>query len=95
MIAPQRRGGGTTFMCLAIPMRIVETDGLAARCEARGSERRVSLFLLQHEALAPGDVVLIHAGCAIQRVSAAEAEATWALFDEMLAAEAAAAAGLA
>jgi hydrogenase expression/formation protein HypC len=77
-------------MCLAVPMRIVEIDGLAARCEARGIARRVSLFLLQHEALAPGDVVLIHTGQAIEKVSPEEAEASWALFDELLAADAAA-----
>ena len=78
-------------MCLAVPMRIVEIDGLDARCEARGIERRVCLFLLQHEALAPGDVVLIHIGQAIEKVSPEDAEASWALFDEMLAADAAAA----
>ncbi|MBN8509445.1 MAG: HypC/HybG/HupF family hydrogenase formation chaperone [Burkholderiales bacterium] len=77
-------------MCLAAPMRIVEIDGFEARCEARGIERRVSLFLLQHEASAPGDMVPIHVGHAMQKVSAEEAEASWALFDEMLAADAAA-----
>jgi hydrogenase expression/formation protein HypC len=81
------------FMCVAVPMRIVEIDGLDARCEARGIERRVSLFLLQHEMPAAGDAVLIHAGCAIRTVSPEEAEATWALFDEMLAADAAVPAG--
>jgi hydrogenase expression/formation protein HypC len=75
-------------MCLAVPMRIVEIDGLEARCEARGIERRVSLFLLQHEPPAPGDAVLIHGGHAIQTLSPEDAAATWALFDEMLAAEA-------
>ena len=50
---------------------------------ARG-ERDVSLFMLQDEALEIGDFVLIHVGYAIQKVSVEEAQATWALFDEML-----------
>jgi hydrogenase expression/formation protein HypC len=36
-------------MCLGVPMRIVEIDGFSARCEARGIERNVNLFLMQHE----------------------------------------------
>ena len=38
-------------MCLGVPMRIIEIDGFNARCEARGIERKASLFLLQHEDL--------------------------------------------
>ena len=75
-------------MCLAVPMTIKTIDGFACTCEARGIEREVSLFMMQGEALSPGDNVLVHVGYAIQKVSAEEAEETWALFDEMLAAEA-------
>jgi hydrogenase expression/formation protein HypC len=75
-------------MCLAIPMQVVEIDGLNARCEAKGIERTVSLFLLQHETIAPGDMVLIHVGYAIQKVSPEQARSAWELFDEMLAADA-------
>ncbi|MCP5265431.1 MAG: HypC/HybG/HupF family hydrogenase formation chaperone [Burkholderiaceae bacterium] len=74
-------------MCLAVPMRIVEIDGMNARCEARGVERTVSLFMLQHESLGVGDMVMVHVGYAIQRVSEEDASTTWALLDEMLAAE--------
>ena len=74
-------------MCLGIPMRIVERDGFVARCEAKGVERSVSLFLLQHEDVAPGDHVMVHVGYAIQKMSEAEAQSAWELFDEMLAAE--------
>jgi len=77
-------------MCLAVPMRVVEIDGMRARCEARGVERLVSLFLLQHEPVAVGDMVMVHVGQATQRVTPAEAQATWALLDEMLAADEAA-----
>ncbi len=75
-------------MCLAVPMTIKTIDGFQCTCEARGVEREVSLFMLQHEELAPGDHVLVHVGYAIQKVSDEDAADTWALFDEVLAADA-------
>lgn len=72
-------------MCLAVPMRIKSIDGFQCTCEARGIERDVSLFMLQHEALSPGDHVLIHVGYAIQKISEEEASASWELFDDILA----------
>jgi hydrogenase expression/formation protein HypC len=71
-------------MCLGIPMEIVEIDGFNARCSAKGVERDVSLFMLQHEPLAAGDFVVVHVGYAIQKVSAAEAATAWEIYDEML-----------
>ena len=75
-------------MCLAVPMKITAIDGFRCTCEARGIEREVSLFMMQDDDLRPGDNILVHVGYAIQKVSADEAAASWALFDEMLAAEA-------
>ena len=72
-------------MCLAIPMRVVQVDGLLARCEAKGIERTVSLFLMQHESVVPGDQLMIHVGYAIQKISEEEARSAWDLYDEMLA----------
>ncbi len=80
-------------MCLAVPMRVAEIDGLNARCEAKGIWRDVSLFLLQHETVEPGDHVTVHGGYAVQKVTEAEALDTWKLFDEMLEEEALRAAG--
>lgn len=74
-------------MCLGIPMQVQELDGFNARCEARGVERTVSLFLLQHEAIEVGDYVLVHVGSAIQKLDPDSAAQTWALLDEVLAAE--------
>jgi len=74
-------------MCLGVPMQIVELDGFLARCEAKGIERTVSLFLLQHEEIAPGDHVMVHVGYAIQKMSEEEARSAWDLYDEMFAAE--------
>jgi hydrogenase expression/formation protein HypC len=69
-------------------MKIVDCDGFVARCEARGIQRKVSLFLLQHEKLQPGDIVMVHVGNAIQKMTEEEAHSAWELFDEILAAEA-------
>ncbi len=74
-------------MCLGVPMRVVERDGFVAHCEAKGISRDVNLFLLQHEDVGPGDHVMVHVGYAIQKMSEAEAESAWALYDEMFAAE--------
>ena len=75
-------------MCLAIPMQVKTIDNFQCVCEARGIEREVSLFMLQHEAIAPGDFVLVHVGYAIQKVSEEDAASSWELFDEILAADA-------
>lgn len=71
-------------MCLAIPMRVVEVDGLNARCEAKGVERTVSLFMMQHEPVSPGDMVMVHVGYALQKMTEAEARSTWELYDQIL-----------
>lgn len=71
-------------MCLGIPMQIKTLDGFNARCEAKGVEREVSLFMLQHEALAAGDFVIVHVGYAIQKVSEEAAASAWQVYDEML-----------
>ncbi len=72
-------------MCLGIPMQIKEIDQFVARCEAKGVEREVNLFMLQHEPLAIGDFVMVHVGYAIQKMTPQEARSAWELYDEMLA----------
>jgi len=72
-------------MCLGIPMQIQEISGYMARCEAKGIERDVSLFMLQDENLQAGDHVVVHVGYAIQKVTPQEARTAWELYDEMLA----------
>ncbi len=72
-------------MCLGIPMKIREIDGYMARCEAKGVERDVSLFMLQDDTLETGDYVVVHVGYAIQKISPQEARTAWELYDQMLA----------
>ncbi|HYL19707.1 MAG TPA: HypC/HybG/HupF family hydrogenase formation chaperone [Burkholderiales bacterium] len=77
-------------MCLGIPMQVMTVDRYVARCNAKGIERDVSLFLLQDQAVSPGDWVMVHVGYALQKMSAQEARSAWELYDQVLAAEEAA-----
>lgn len=70
-------------MCLGIPMKIISIDGLTAKCEAKGVEREVNLYLLQDAPLNAGDFVMVHIGYAIQKIAADHARTTWELYDEM------------
>ena len=71
-------------MCLGIPMQIVAIDGYNARCEAKGVEREVSLFMLQDDTVAVGDHVMVHVGYALQKLSPQEARSTWELLDQIV-----------
>ncbi|MEE9492007.1 MAG: HypC/HybG/HupF family hydrogenase formation chaperone [Gammaproteobacteria bacterium] len=71
-------------MCLGIPMQIKVIDGFTARCEAKGVERDVSLFMLQDEKILVDDFVVVHVGYAIQKITPAEASTAWELYDQML-----------
>jgi hydrogenase expression/formation protein HypC len=64
-------------------MRVIGVDGFNATCEARGVRREASLFLLQHEDIQPGDLVMVHRGHAMAKMSEEASQAAWALFDEM------------
>ncbi|NGP54379.1 HypC/HybG/HupF family hydrogenase formation chaperone [Thioalkalivibrio sp. XN8] len=71
-------------MCLGIPMQVVAVDGFMARCEAKGVERDVSLFMMQDEPVAVGEYVMVHVGYAIQKMTEQEARSAWEIYDEML-----------
>ena len=74
-------------MCLGIPMQINEINGFVARCEAKGIERDVNLFMMQDEPLAVDDFVVVHVGYAIQKITRQEAQTAWELYDQMLTAD--------
>lgn len=58
-------------MCLAIPLRLVEVDGMNATAEAAGIRRRVRVdFIREPKA---GEYVIVHAGFAIERLSEQQA----------------------
>ena len=74
-------------MCLGIPMQIKSIEGFTARCEAKGVERDVSLFMMQDDKLVVDDFIVVHVGYAIQKISPQEAQTAWEIYDEMLAGE--------
>jgi hydrogenase expression/formation protein HypC len=69
-------------------MQVVDVNGYNARCEAKGVQREVSLFMLQDETVQVGDHVMVHVGYAIQKITEQEARSIWELYDELLAREA-------
>jgi hydrogenase expression/formation protein HypC len=58
-------------MCIGIPMRVIESNGLTALCEASGVQRRVNVMLI--EGAEPGAWVLTHAGNAVRLLADEEA----------------------
>ncbi len=74
-------------MCLGIPMQVKEINGFNARCEAKGVERDISLFMMQNEQVNIDDFVMVHVGYAIQKITEQDARSTWELFDEIIAIE--------
>ena len=69
-------------MCLAIPARIVEVHGDAARVDfGEGVLRDVNIVLVEANV---DDYVLVHAGYAIQVISPEEAQQTLRLWGEIL-----------
>jgi hydrogenase expression/formation protein HypC len=70
-------------MCLGIPGRIVEVDGLTAVVDFWGVRRKVALDLVD-EPVQPGDYILNHVGYAIRRIPESDIEGTLALYEELL-----------
>jgi len=67
-------------MCLAVPMKIVESDGFMATAEMSGVRREVDLTLLPEAGV--GDYVIVHAGFAISVLDEEEARQTLELLAE-------------
>jgi hydrogenase expression/formation protein HypC len=73
-------------MCLAIPGRIVEfvdEENAIAKVEVGGVRRNVNLGLLDRNAVALGDYVLVHVGFAMSRIDEQEAAETLRLLREI------------
>lgn len=58
-------------MCIAIPMRLINIEGSTGLVESDGITRVVNLMLIENPVL--GDYLIIHAGCAINRIDEAAA----------------------
>ena len=60
-------------MCLAVPLKIVEIDGLNGVGEVEGLRRRMRLDFIKEPRV--GDYVIVHAGFAIERLGEEQAKA--------------------
>jgi hydrogenase expression/formation protein HypC len=68
-------------MCLAIPAKVIQTEGTTARVSIQGVEYNASILLLEN--VKAGDYVMLHAGFAIEKVDPQEAEITLDLLREI------------
>jgi hydrogenase expression/formation protein HypC len=71
-------------MCLGVPGRVVEVDGLTATVDFWGVRRPVRLDIVD-QTVTPGDYILNHVGFAIRRIPAEEIGETLALYETLLA----------
>lgn len=68
-------------MCLAIPVQVVELrPGQMALVDIGGVGKEISLALVDDIQI--GDYVVLHVGCALQRLDPQEAQATLQLMAE-------------
>ena len=72
-------------MCLAIPAKVTRIEGDMATIEVGGVRRFASLMLVTD--VVAGDYVIVHAGFAIHKVNAEDAEESLRLLRELAAVE--------
>ena len=68
-------------MCLAVPLRIIEICGKDAVGERHGLRRNIRLDFTPDAHL--GDYVIVHAGFAIEKMNARQAEENLAAIQEV------------
>jgi hydrogenase expression/formation protein HypC len=68
-------------MCLAVPARVIESDGEEAVVDLQGSRLKISRVLTPEANV--GDWVLVHAGFAISQIDEDEARQTWEYLKEI------------
>lgn len=68
-------------MCLAIPLRLVEINGTEAVAEANGVRRTIRIDFIREPKV--GDYVIAHAGFAIERMNAEQAEENLRAIEEV------------
>jgi len=68
-------------MCLAVPLKIVEINGVEAVGERLGIRRNIRLDFAKSAEV--GDYVIVHAGFAIEKLGKEQAEASLAAIQEV------------
>lgn len=71
-------------MCLGVPGKIVEVDGMIATVDFWGVRRKVRLDVVD-EPVKPGDYILNHVGYAIRRIPDESIADTLTLYEIILA----------
>ena len=69
-------------MCLAVPAQILDVDNYSAIIDIMGLESKINIQLI--EELKVGDYVLVHAGCAIQKIDRDYFEELQKIFQSIL-----------
>jgi hydrogenase expression/formation protein HypC len=70
-------------MCLGVPGKVVEVDGLMATVDFWGVRKQIRLEVVD-EPVEPGDYILNHVGYAIRRIPPGDVDSTLALYEELL-----------
>lgn len=70
-------------MCVGLPALVESIENGMAVVDVTGAKREISVELLN--GIKPGDYVMIHAGLAIARITADEAEETARIMEELYA----------
>ncbi|MBM7870431.1 hydrogenase expression/formation protein HypC [Clostridium pascui] len=69
-------------MCIAVPVEIIEIYENEALVNFIGVKKKVNTSLIEDITL--GDYVLLHAGCAIEKLNKEEAEETLRIFESLI-----------
>ena len=70
-------------MCLGVPGKVLEVNGLVAVVDFWGLRRPILLDIVDHP-VQPGDYILNHVGFAIRRIPPEEIGETLALYERLL-----------
>lgn len=72
-------------MCIAVPLKVIELCDEEAIVQYKGVKMKVNILLLEQVTF--GDYVLVHAGCAIEKLDKEEGRKIQELFDQVFAFE--------
>ncbi|SHJ26821.1 Hydrogenase maturation protein HypC [Clostridium cavendishii DSM 21758] len=72
-------------MCIAVPLKVIELHEDEAIVCYKGVSIQVNMSLLEEVKL--GDYVLVHAGCAIEKMDKIQGEKTKELFEQIFSIE--------
>lgn len=68
-------------MCIAVPGKIITIEDTSGKVEVMGIEMMVALDFIESPKI--GDYVLIHAGCAIEKIEEEEGKEIISIFREL------------